>query len=145
MINFCLLLVKKHNMLITYILYFLAIEFVYSQTDTVSSCEIRMVLGLPLCSDDGLPISEIKTTYSFCSLHKEFIELVKETMTCDIVKKYNPKCSQNFTLAYSELPPYIYHDDQGVMKGFLLGRLILLIFNIFHEIQFVHYLPQNTF
>ena len=94
---------------------------VYS-IDTVTSCELRLVLGLPSCAEDSNTNPNI--TYSFCNIPRRYLGTVKETLSCDKLQKYNPSCERNVTVAYSDIPPYIHLNDDGNIHGMLLSKFL---------------------
>ena len=98
--------------------------FKLSSPDEATSCRMRLLLGLPKCGPMKTPLN---TTYQFCNIPHPYLDDVKETMTCDLLAKYNPACNANFTLAYSNSPPYIYKDVNGNAHGMMLGKHMKLL------------------
>ena len=96
----------------------------FCKTNKISSCDFRMILGLPLCEEDNQQLSKNISSYGFCKLPSQYIGVVKETMKCDLLKKYNPKCSRNITMAYTGLPPYVDTHKDGTVNGLIMRKLI---------------------
>jgi len=93
---------------------------VYS-SDTTTPCELRLILGLPSCDEDGA--SNPNTTYQFCNIPRKYLSSVKSTITCDELQRYNPVCKKNITVTYTDSPPYIHVNSAGRAHGMLLSKL----------------------
>lgn len=47
--------------------------------------------------------------------------------SCEELYKDNPYCKKNYTVAYSDFPPYIFYDEhKKKINGILPGNLLLL-------------------
>lgn len=84
-----------------------------------TSCQLREILGLPKCSDNITtpPLS----AYELCPVDEIYLNVLKESLTCDDTRRYYPACRQNFTFAYQEVPPYVYRDKNGDITGLLIS------------------------
>ncbi|XP_066910715.1 uncharacterized protein [Clytia hemisphaerica] len=114
-----------------------------SGCDVTTSCQMRLLLGLPPCGPIKTPIN---TTYQFCNIPHPYLDDVKETMTCELLKKYNPTCNSNFSIAYSNAPPYIYKDANGNAHGMLINVLReILITRCCLSCNDLHILPEKEY
>lgn len=92
----------------------------FCTTKEMSSCEFRMILGLPLCKEDNQVANN--KSYEFCKIPSQYVGIVKKTLKCDLFKKYNRICSKNITLALTDLSPYVEIHKDGTSHGLLIRK-----------------------
>lgn len=64
----------------------------------------------------------IKQSLQSCSIRFSMIEEVRARIPCPKVKKINPICGNNITVAFSHMPPYVHNNSEHIV-GILPGNI----------------------
>lgn len=113
----------------------------FCTTDEITSCEYRMILGLPSCEEDYQIARENITSYAFCRIPSQYIAIVKKTLKCDLFQKYNPICSQDITISMNDLSPYVETHKDGTTHGLLIRKFVFDSRSFFYSIRTVLNIP----